>query len=77
MVTGLSHDCQLLGSHMTARELWVKRRPPLASLLSKLQPDQTFYGRDMESQARVSPVPALFIINSAIEGLRYKEQDNV
>ena len=55
----------ILGNHMTARELWVKWWPTLACLLSKLQPDQRYYGRVMESQARVPPI--LFIINSATE----------
>ena len=55
---------------MTARELWVKWKPPLACLLSKLEPDRTFYGGVMESDARVpqQAVPALFIINSLREG---------
>ena len=35
---------EILGNHKTARELWVKWWPPLVCLLSKLQPDQTFYG---------------------------------
>ena len=60
------HVTVILGNHMTARELWVKWQPPLACLLSKLEPDGTFYGGVMESESRVprQAVPALFIINS-------------
>ena len=37
----LCHVTVILGNHTRARELWVKWRPPLACLLSKLQPKQT------------------------------------
>ena len=55
---------------MTARELWVKLPPPLACLLSKLQLERAFYGGAMESQARVPPVPALFIVNSTAKDIK-------
>ena len=62
----------ILGNHMTARELRVKWRPQLACLLSKLQPDRTFYGGIMGSQARVPQILTLFIINSAREELTHE-----
>ena len=59
------HVTAIFGNHMTAGELWVKWGPPLASLLSNLQPNWTFYGGIMESQARSPPLSALFTVNSA------------
>ena len=55
----------IFGNHMTARELWVKWQPPLACLLSKLQPNQIFHSGIMGFQAMSPPILALFIVNSA------------
>ena len=43
----------------------------IVCLLSKLQPNQTFYGGTIGFQARVPPILALFIINSTTEGLTF------